>query len=114
MEKFSEMLAQLQSLNIIQKELEWQECIPENIYQNYFQDNCKFITSGLNMDERRHYEKSISVVEMYGKYLGVMHISKLYSEQSTCEDCYVTIEFFEMEPITITSYKRKTNENKTI
>ena len=106
MEKFNELLEQLQGLKIVQTSIDWAENLPEQIWNDHFKGNFKELKSGLDIDQRRHYETSISVIEIYGKPLGIRHITNLYSESSSCEDCYVTIEFFEMEEVTIKSYKR--------
>ena len=110
MDKFNELLKELQTLNIIQTSIDWAEDLPEQIWNDYFKGNFKQLTSGLDTDTRRWYETSISVIEIYGKFLGIKHISNLFSESSSCEDCYVTIKFFEMEPIQIISYRKKSNE----
>jgi hypothetical protein len=109
MEKFNELLEQLQELKIVQTEMDWAENLPQEIWDEHFKGNFKEITRGLNVDQRRHYETSISVIEIYGKILGIRHVINLYSESSSCEDCYVTIDFFEMEEITIKSYIRIEN-----
>jgi hypothetical protein len=105
MEKFNELLEQLQGLKIIQKSIDWAECLPEQIWNDHFKGNFKELKKGLDVDQRRHYETSISIVEVYGKPLGIRHITNLYSESSSCEDCFVEIEFFEMEEITVKSYR---------
>jgi hypothetical protein len=89
--------------------MDWAENLPQEIWDEHFKGNFKEIARGLNVDQRRHYETSISVIEIYGKILGIRHITNLYSESSSCEDCYVTIDFFEMEEITIKSYRRIEN-----
>lgn len=110
MEKFNELVKKLQELQIIQKSIDWEENLPEEIWESYFKGNYKELKSGLDVDSRRHYETSITVIEIYEKPLGIRHITNLYSESSTCEDCYVTMEFFEMEEIIIKSYKRIINQ----
>lgn len=107
MEKFKYLLAKLNSLAILQKEIAWDECIPEDIWNGFFKDNYKEVTSELDVDKHRHYEKSTSVIKIYGKFMGIRHISDLYSEQSCCEDCYINLSFFEMEEVKITSYIKK-------
>jgi hypothetical protein len=106
MEEFNELLKELKNINTEQTSIEWDENIPEEIWNNHFKGNFKELKSGLEVDTRRWYETSISVIEIYSKPLGIKHITNLFSESSSCEDCYVHIEFFEMEEITIKSYKR--------
>jgi hypothetical protein len=104
MEKFNELLEQLQGLKIVQTSMDWAENLPEQIWDDHFKGNFKPIKNGLDVDQRRHYETSISVIEVYGKPLGIRHITNLYSESSSCEDCYVTIEFFEMKEVSVITY----------
>lgn len=106
MEKFNELLEKLKGLKIIQKSMDWAECLPEEIWKDHFDGNFKELKNGLDVDQRRHYETSISIIEIYGKPLGIRHITNLYSESSSCEDCYVTIEFFEMKEVLIKSYEK--------
>lgn len=107
MEKFNNLLKELNDLNIIQKQIDWAENIPDEIWKNHFIGNYQNLISNLNVDQRRHYETSISVIEIYGKLMGIRHITMVYSEQSEVYDCSVTLKFLEMESITITSYKIK-------
>lgn len=106
MKKFNELLEKLNGLSLIQKSMDWAECLPEEIWNEHFKDNFEPLKSGLEPDAHRWYETSISVIKIYDKLLGIRHITKIYSESSSCEDCYVTIEFFEMEEVTVVSYKR--------
>jgi hypothetical protein len=106
MEKFNELLEKLNGLKLIQKQMDWAECLPEEIWNEHFKDNFKKLKSGLNPDAYRWYETSISVISIYDKLLGIKHITNLFSESSSCEDCYVKIEFFEMKEVTVISYNR--------
>jgi len=105
MEKFSELLEKLNSLKIIQKSMDWAECIPDEIWDQYLKDNFKELKSGINPDTHRWYETTISVIKIYDRMLGIRHISNLFSESSDCEDCYVKIEFFEMREVMAVSYE---------
>ncbi len=104
MESLKEIVKELNELLITQKHSEWMEDLPTEVYEKHFKE-FKWLSDGLFIDTHRWYETSVSVVEIYGKPLGVKHITNLFSEQSTHEDCFVTIEFYEMEEITIPSYK---------
>jgi hypothetical protein len=110
MEKFNELFEQLQKLRIVQTSINWVEDLPEQIWNDHFKGNFKTLKNMLDIDQRGWYETSITVIEIYGKLLGIRHVSNLYSENKSCEDYNVTIEFFEMEEIMIKSYKRKSNE----
>jgi len=106
MEKFNELLEKLKGLKITQTESDWAECLPAEIWEEHFKGNFKELKSGLDVETHRWYEVSTSVIEIYGKCLGISHITNLFSESSSHEDCYVTIGFFEMEEIMIKSYKK--------
>ena len=106
MKNFNELVEKLNSLKITQKSIDWKECIPDDIWSKCFSGNFKEVKRGLCVDTHRWYETSISVIEIYERFLGIRHITNLFSEQMECEDCYVTIEFFEMEEIKVVSYKR--------
>lgn len=106
MEKFNELLEQLQGLKIVQTSMDWAENLPEQIWNDHFKGNFKQLKIGLDVDTHRWYETSISVVEIYGKPLGIRHITNLFSESTSCGDCHVTIEFFEMEEVVVKSYQR--------
>jgi hypothetical protein len=105
MEKFDELLKTLNNLKITQKHMDWGENIPLDIWNEHFQEY-KPLAYGLDVDTHRWYETSISVISIYGRIMGIRHISNLFSESSEVEDCYVTMEFFEMEEIQVTSYKQ--------
>lgn len=106
MEKYYELLEKLESLEIIQKSIDWAENIPDEIWKDYFENNYKMLKSDLEVDKHRWYETSISVIEIYDNLLGIKHISNLYSESSSCEDCDVVIEFFTMKEVVDVTYKR--------
>lgn len=105
MEKFYELIEKLNALKIIQKSMDWSENIPSEIWDEYFSKNHADVKYGLDVDTHRWYETSITVISIYGKLLGIRHISNLFSESSMCEDCFVTIHFFEMKEVQVTSYE---------
>lgn len=104
MNEFNELLKQLNDLKIIQTKMDWAENIPEDVWQKHFKEY-KPLSDGLRVDTHRWYETSISVILIHDKFLGIRHISNVFSENSSCEDCYVTMEFFEMEEVTVKSYR---------
>jgi hypothetical protein len=105
---FDEMLKELNELKLTQCKYDWVEDLPDSLYQKYF-DNTDYeeVLTGLDIETHRWYEKSISVYKFNDRYLGVNSITNIFSESSSPEDMYETIEFFEMEPIQVTSYKIK-------
>lgn len=109
MEKFNKLLKQLQELKIVQKEIDWAENLPEQIWEEHFKNNFQELKKGLYVDGRRHYETTISVIKIYNKILGIRHITNVYSESSSCEDCFVNLDFFEMEEQQTITYIKKKN-----
>jgi hypothetical protein len=107
MTKFNELLEKLKSLEIIQQEMDWDENIPQDIWDEYFLNNYNELKSGLHVDSHRHYEMSTSVIEVSGGLLGIKHITNVYSESCGVEDCYVEMEFMEMKEVQIISYEPK-------
>lgn len=105
MERFNELLKKLQALKITQTKGDWAENLPEDIWENYFKANFKEVKSGLDVDTRRWYETSTTVIEICGGLLGVTFITNMFSESQDYEDCYVTIEFSEMKEVQTISYK---------
>ena len=105
MDEFTKLITELEKLSILQTKGGWAENLPDNIWENHFKGNFKEVNSGLNVNESRWYETSTSVVKIYGKLLGITFITKLYSESSSYEDCYVTIRFNQMKEIRIISYE---------
>lgn len=104
--RFDELVKKLNSLEIIQRNIKWEKDLPEDIYNKYF-ESIGPIMDGLNVVKHRWYETSISVYEIFDRYLGVRTITDLFSEQSSVEDMYHTIEFFEMEQVLSINYKIK-------
>ena len=81
----------------------------------YVEDDCDLFTSAhpecvaddLDKDEHRWYEITTSVYKIGEWFIGLRGNSKMYSESSDWSDCGVKTIAFEMEPITVTSYKKK-------
>ena len=107
MGKFNELLTKLSNLTIIQKNGDWRKDIPEDIWQKYLENgNYEKVAFGLEREQHRHYEASITVIKIFDRYLGIKHITTLYSEMSDYIDCYHFLEFMEMEEITVKTYKK--------
>jgi len=102
-----EVVDYLNELKIEQTSIEFDENnFPENIYEKYF-ENGSCLAEELDINKHRWYETGLSVWEIKEGLLGVRIVTKLYSENSDIEDIYHTLKFFEMEEITVTSYKQK-------
>ena len=107
MEKFNELLEKLNKLNLTQKTIDWEENLPVEIWEEYFEKNYKDLKCNISPDARRWYETSITVIQIYDSFLGIEHITQMYSESSSCEDCYFKMKFFEMKEVKIVSYEKK-------
>jgi len=98
------LIKKLNELEILQTS-EWIEDLPEDVYKEYFK-NYEEYNYKLDVDTRRWYELSTFVVEIEKGLIGVRSISNVFSESMGWEDCGHVLEFFEMEEIKVTSYKR--------
>ena len=103
MKTLQELIKKLNSLDIVQKDYEFESDLPEE-YESLF-SNC--VDSELDIDRHRWYETAISVFDTDLGFLGVRHITLLYSETMDYSDAYHTLEFFEMEPKEVITYKKK-------
>jgi len=111
MKTTKEFIEHLNSLKIVQTG-PWEESIPTDIWDKYFEDFYMDLDEGLDVDKHRWYELSTSVLEFENGFLGhkgefilgIRHISNLYSEESSYEDMCHHLEFFEMEPIKTITY----------
>ena len=106
MESFEKMLEKLVGLKLIQKNYDFMEDLPEDIYEDYFKGR-KIKASELFVDKHRWYETSTKVFDFNGRYLGVSSLTDMFSESSDVEDCYASVEFFEMEEVKTVTYKYK-------
>lgn len=100
-----ELVEYLNNLKILQTS-SWDENIPEEIWDNYF-ENSITVASELDIDKHRWYELSTEVIKINDGFIGVRSITNMYSEQSSYIDMYYTLEFFEMEEIPSVTYKKK-------
>lgn len=105
-ESVATLVQKLNALQIIQHSGEWSENIPFELFTEYFQDY-EEIDYNLDVSTHRWYETSITVLEINGEYMGIEYITNMFSESQDYEDCYHTIEFFEMEQYPTISYRRK-------
>lgn len=107
-----ELIAKLNALQITQTKGEWDENIPDEIYEEHFKDNdgvasYKEIAWNFDTDTHRWYETSTTVLKFEDGLMGIHYITNMFSESQGYEDCYHTIEFFEMEEFVTTSYRPK-------
>lgn len=102
-----ELVQKLNDLKIIQTRGEWSENIPREFYKEHLEDKYEEVDWDLDVDKHRWYETSVTVLKFDEGFIGVEFITDMFSEAQSWEDCYHTINFFEMEEITITSYRAK-------
>jgi len=103
-----ELVEYLNSLEITQKHLDWTEDIPKEIWAKHFFDGVfQTIKCGLEIIKHRWYETSIEVISINDGLIGVESVTDLFSEQSSVEDMFFTLNFFEMEEVPSVSYKIK-------
>ena len=107
MSKFEELYKKLESLDIIQTSIDWVEDLPDEIWEEYSTELTNPVDEDLDIDQHRWYATSISVYEIEGEYLGVEHVSVVFSESMNVEDCYHTLEFYKMKPKKEISFKIK-------
>ncbi len=106
MKKFDELLEKLNGLELIQKHGGWEDNIPDDIWNEYFKDvNYTILAEKLHIDTHRWYETSVTVINIYDRYLGIRHITNMFSEQQDWEDCYVQITFNEMKEVKTVTYE---------
>ena len=105
MDKFDNLVKELNDLQILQTSIEWEYSIPEDMWAEHFQDNMKQLAYDLDNDDHRHYSMSTSVIKIYDRILGIRHIDLVFSEMSMVEDCYHHLKFFEMREVQTVTYE---------
>ena len=100
-----ELVEYLNSLKILQKSI-WDEDIPEKIWEEYFEDKYQTVASDLDIDKHRWYELSTEVIEINDSFIGIRSVTQCYSEQSSIEDMFHHLEFFEMMQVLKPSYEK--------
>jgi len=98
-----ELVKELNELKILQKEGDWAENLPVGIW-NEIDDKYKEVAYKIDVDTHRHYETAITVIENKNGFIGIEHITNMFSEQQYYEDCYHTMGFYEMGIIQTTTY----------
>lgn len=108
MSEFDKLLGELNKEKVMCFSVAALENIPEDIWKEYFNNNNgAVVEEGLDRDEHRWYCTGITVVEIFGRYLGIRHICNLHSEQMMESDCDFYCEFFEMNEVQKTTYVKK-------
>ena len=103
MEKNKELVDHLNNLKILQTS-SWDENIPEEIWDKYFKNKHEEVKTGLNVDKHRWYEVSTTVIHINDGFIGIHSVTNCFSEQSSIEDMYHHLEFFEMKEVSQPTY----------
>lgn len=99
-----ELVDKLNGLKISQIS-DWEESIPEDIWNEYFEGKFKVLQDDLNVCTHRWYETSITVIEIENMgIIGINSVTNVFSEQMTFSDCGETLKFFEMKEVQTISY----------
>lgn len=106
MKTFDELILALNKADIPQNELRWMEDIPTEIW-NDMVDRMTLASAELYVDKHRWHETSITVVKIDDRFMGVEHVSDVFSEQMGVSDIYHTLKFFEMIEVNQPTYIRK-------
>ena len=112
-ESIASIIEKLNALQITQKRGDWEDNIPRDTYDEYFRDEhdglptYREVVYNLDVDTHRWYETSTTVLKFEEGLMGVNYITNMFSESQDYEDCYHTMEFFEMEEFVTTSYRAK-------
>ena len=104
MTNIEQVIEELNSIAIIQKQGDFLEDLSEEIWKKYFQDP---VDEGLNVEKHRWYETSISVYKIGEDFLGVRAVTDVFSEQSEVGDMFHQLKFFQMVEVLTPSYKIK-------
>lgn len=105
-----ELIERLNDLKIEQIEVDWAESLPMEIWEKHFDGKFEEVDK-VDEDSHRWYELITTVIKLEDKFIGIRHISMMYSESSSVDDIGHILQFMEMEPILKTTYKIK-NQNK--
>lgn len=100
-----ELVEKLNNLKIKQIS-SWGEDIPEDIWKEHFENKLMTVDSGLDVDKHRWYETSTEVIAINEGFIGIRSVTDCFSEQSSIEDMFFILQFFEMQEIKVTSYKK--------
>ena len=103
---FDEILKALKEAKIEQSEIDWAENIPEEIWEKILSEGI-VVAQGIDVDKHRWYETSVTVVKINERFLGINHVSDIFSETMDVSDVYYTMNFFEMIGVSEPTYIAK-------
>lgn len=103
--KLQELINKIKDAKVIQTEYPDEQSFGKEIDDRL--NKLTNVESGLDVDKHRWYETSITVLKHEEGFLGIRFITDQFSEQSSMEDHYWTLEAFEMEEVKTVTYKVK-------
>ena len=99
-----ELIAELNALNIVEKEgLPYD--IPEEVLAKYPDLKNDPVAEGLDPDEHRWYTLETNVYQVGDEYMGVMVVGVIKSESMGREDVCNTLQFFPMRKVMTESFE---------
>ncbi len=102
---FDNFLAEVKKNPINQTNTNWEENIPESVWEGHFRENYKILETNLDIDRHRWYERSTTVINIDGRFLGMNLVTNIFSESMGVEDIVSEVLFFEMEEVQTVSYR---------
>lgn len=106
MNTVKELAKYLNDEKIESTSVDWEESIPEEIWKEIFSPvEYTTVDRGVDVDTRRWYETSITVIKIFDGFLGIRNVNNIFSESMSVSDASVTMEFYVMEEVPSVSYK---------
>lgn len=106
MNTVKELAKYLNDEKIESTSMDWTESIPEDMWLEVFVPlDYTTVDSGLDVDTRRWYETSVTVIKVLDGFLGIRNVTNIFSESMSVSDASVTMEFYVMEEVPSISYK---------
>jgi hypothetical protein len=68
-----DLVNELNERKILQTSIDWEEDIPENIWEEVFENNCKSVKYGLDVDKHRWYELCTSIFYAFTSFTNLFH-----------------------------------------
>lgn len=103
--KFKELLEDFNSRKIEADSLDWQDNIPNDLHQKYF-DGTKFKeVDEIEVESDRWCRIVTTVIEILGGYIGITHVSDVHNNNTGISDCLSHITVCEMKKSKKSTFK---------
>lgn len=100
------LISTLNSAKIVQTKALWLEDFSYWSFEKYLVD-FELVAENINVEKHTFYELSTSVyANKEGRYVGVRLVTAMNKSVCAYSDIDHVYEFFEMEPIQVTSYRK--------